>query len=115
MIALSAVAPAVLKRHKIERRIVLSAVDELLAHGFQLGVDDGGHELALQPTKDRQDIVDAMLNTDEDYLIAYKDGKRFGWIRFVYGNDGWDVICDNTTNLEPFLAKTDALAHSLED
>ena len=25
------------------------------------------------------------------------------WVWFVYGNDGWDVVCDYTINLESII------------
>jgi len=37
-----------------------------------------------------------MFTTDDDCLIVVKDGKPFGWIQFIYGNDGYDVISDYT-------------------
>jgi hypothetical protein len=30
--------------------------------------------------------------------------RPFAWVRFVYGNDGYDVISDYTTSLEAVLA-----------
>jgi hypothetical protein len=40
--------------------------------------------------------------------------RSFGWVRFIYGNDGWDVINDYTTNLEPVIAGVNALAEKME-
>jgi hypothetical protein len=39
-----------------------------------------------------------------------QDTKEFGWVRFIYGNGGWDVINDYTTNLEPWMTNVDAIA-----
>lgn len=41
------------------------------------------------------------------------NGNRKGWVRFVYGNDGWDVMNDYTTNLEDVLKEVNAYADSL--
>jgi hypothetical protein len=38
------------------------------------------------------------------------DRDAHGWVRFVYGNDGWDVVSDYTTNLEPHMKNADKLA-----
>jgi hypothetical protein len=46
-----------------------------------------------------------LMSTDEDYLMVYEPGKkeRLGWIHLVYGNDGYDVVSDYTTNLEALV------------
>lgn len=118
---LGATSPNVKKRQAIEKRIVLSLIDELLAARsvgaqqlFMLSVDDGGDD-ETPATRDREAIVKAIMETDEDYLHVWFNGRRFGWVRLVYGNDGWDVICDYTVNLEPVMAQTIALAKQLED
>lgn len=108
--------PSVRHRGQIEQLIVKKVITDLLAAGFALTVDDGdgeGNQL-LGVTE----VVDAIMNTDEDRLYAYKRGedKRcFGWILFIYGNDGWDVISDYTTNLEEILKPAHALAEKLEN
>lgn len=33
-----------------------------------------------------------------------------GWVYVVMGNDGWDVISDYTTNLEPLMSGANRLA-----
>ncbi len=112
--------PAVRARHNIEVRIVKSLVKELLADGFWLAVDDGGEELAQKPTDNKKKILDALINTDEDYLMVHEagvKGERIGWVRLVYGNDGWDVICDYTCNLEDekHITETLALVYDLSE
>lgn len=42
-------------------------------------------------------------------------GKRIGWVRMIYGNDGWDVMADYTTNLEDVLTDANKLADKLEE
>jgi hypothetical protein len=99
---------AVQKRQAIERQIMNAAVDQLLSVGFSLGVFDG-EELTIDHSRIKKEINAALMTTDEDYLFVYEDGAKdhFGWVRFVYGNDGWDVICDYSVNLGPHL--TDAM------
>jgi len=41
-------------------------------------------------------------------------GAPSGWVYFVYGNDGWDVVSDYTTNLEAVLKGSGELAERLE-
>jgi hypothetical protein len=96
----------------LERRIAVQLVEELLEQGFILAVDDGESE--PQSSTKRGVILSAMATTDEDYLLVHwEDLSQRGWVRLTYGNDGWDVIADNTTNLEPFITKTNALVEML--
>lgn len=93
-----ALSPAVEKRQKMERRICMAVVDALLAAGYSLGVYDG-EERTITFSKDRAAIRKALFTTDEDWLLVYdrpaeKDTTPNMWVRFVYGNDGWDVVCD---------------------
>lgn len=109
--------PAVRQRQRIEQTIALTAVQSLLDAGFSLGVYDG-EETVIEFSRDPRAIQAALFNTDEDYLYVYapgrvssKDNRPDSWVRFVYGNDGWDVICDYHTDLEPYIGegtKTDA-------
>lgn len=116
-----AIDPAVKKRQRIERRIFKSCVEELLASelNFRLGLNDG-EEIVIKSSRNVKDIMKAAFTTDEDYILVYLDArsetekKRMGWVRFVYGNDGWDVICDYTTWLEPHIKGTEALAREIE-
>lgn len=105
--------PDVKRRVAVETRIVKSTVKELLSHGFLLTVDDGDGETS-KPTNNVKTLHGFLMETDDDYLHVYSDGKHFGWVRFVYGNDGWNVMSDYTVNLEPFLTATNKLAESLE-
>lgn len=103
---------AVRNRIAIERRIVRKVVRDSLAAGFALSVDDGGNEIAGPYTK-TGDLYKALMETDDDRLIFIKDGKEVGWVRFVYGNDGWDVISDYTVNLEEVLKGANELSEKL--
>jgi len=104
------------KRQRIERAIVRRTVKDALAAGYTLDVDDGGEDLAVEGAKTLKATLDALLNTDEDYLILRRlESGAKGWVRFVYGNDGWDVICDYSVNIEDVLAGANALAERYEE
>ena len=103
--------PGVRHTIMIARKIVLSLIDELMGHGFALSVDDG--EERHPWTTDRNRVIDAIMESDEDYLWARKP-EYTGGVFLVYGNDGWDVICDYSMGLEPFMVKTMKLAEKLE-
>jgi hypothetical protein len=88
-------------------------VTDALNAGFALSVDNG-EELSA-PTTKRKEILGAMMQCDEDRLYYHKDAELVGWVYFVYGNDGWDVISDYTTNLESFLKGADELSRRYEN
>ena len=103
-----------------ERAIPKAAIASILAAGHLITVDDG-EDLCLKWSNDADKIFAAMFSTDEDYLHIHNLGttrentrKAFGWIRFVYGNDGWDVMSDYTTNLESLLADANKAADEWE-
>lgn len=101
-------------RIKCERRIVYKVITDALAAGYMVSVDDG-EEVVLLNSVDKAAILAAMFSTDEDRLIlTHSDPKiKDGWVRFIYGNDGPDVMSDYTVNLEDVLKGANALADRL--
>lgn len=94
----------------VERHIVRKTVKALLDAGYMLNVNNGGDGPELeQPTLSSVDIIVALAETDSEHLLVYHGptvpahGKSAGWVFFVYGNDGYDVISDYTVNLEPAI------------
>ena len=110
---------ALRNRIRIEEQIVERCIADLLAAGYSLGVHDG-EEITIHHSQDAAAVKAAMFTTDEVRLFVYKtdgpQGKRdwFGWVFFVYGNDGWDVINDHTCNLEDALKGVDEYAETFE-
>ena len=100
--------------HRAEKEIAVEAIKALLKHGCRLTVFNGEDDEITMST-DPDAILGAMMTTDEDYLIVHHPvgDERIGWVRFVYGNDGWDVINDYTTNLETVLTPVNALADEM--
>lgn len=84
-------------------------VDALLQAGYWLRTDEHDDPRPEQPTQDRDAIVKEIAEVDDEFLAVWfeapsaEDRRPNAWVRFVYGNDGWDVICDYTTNLETVL------------
>ena len=91
---------------ELERKVALMAVKGLLKAGFGVGVHDG-EATVLKNSFDESAIMNALGATDEEDLIAYKDGKRVGRVNLIWGNLQ-DVINDYSSNLE------DALKDALE-
>lgn len=110
-------------RQKIEREIVGSFVQAALAKGYRLGVSlERGYDVSdgmLLGSRDRRKIMDAIFDGDDAHIFVQsaagnlvEDGRVVseGWVYVVLGNDGWDVISDYTTNLEPLMKGANRLA-----
>lgn len=81
-------------RITIENKIVKKLVKYALNAEYYVSVNDGG-ETTVTKSRHYPTIIDAVFSTDEDYLIFHRaDGSRVGWVRLIYGNDGYDVISD---------------------
>lgn len=102
-------------RQRIERQIARKFLRIALAAGYAISLDNGGDDCEFKDSKDFKFIVGEMFATDEERLYLSKDGKSCGWVFFVYGNDGYDVICDYTMNLEPLMPEVEKLSGRLEE
>jgi hypothetical protein len=104
--------PETRRRIAVERQIVTALIDRALAEGYELSVDDGDSQHPW--TTNRAEVIDNIMEADEDRLYLRKDGHT-AWVFLVYGNSGWDVICDYNVSLEALLEPINALASSLEE
>jgi hypothetical protein len=85
---------AVIPRGKIERRVVANLLAHLWANGFQpVELNDGEEETKVEGP---QNTMELMFNLDECrvYFSHASAPERLQWVFFVFGNDGWDCICD---------------------
>ena len=90
-------------RIAIEQKIVRRVVKDALAAGYNVSVYDG-EEWTVKRSGSYTKIRDALFSTDEDTIrLRDKDGNDLGVIRFIYGNDGYDVIADYSVSLEEFM------------
>ena len=99
-----------------ELKIMRKVIADGLKLGYRMNVDNGGDEEELpKPSDDIAAIIGAMRQTDDENLIFYKDGKRSGWVRFIYsnGNGGLDVICDYTVKLEPVMKEVNTMVDEM--
>ena len=109
-------------RPAIERAIALAIVVEILAQGHLISVNNGGDENELDHSRDLDAIMAALFASDEDYLYIYEpervgnlsEGNHDNWVRLVYGNEGWDVVCDYTVDAEKYMATANALSAQLQ-
>ena len=105
---------SVARRIMIEMRIVRRIVDAGLAAGYSFDVFDG-ETTTLRSSKSKRTIEAALMTTDEDVLtVRGHDGRILGCINLIYGNDGYDVISDNTISLDAFLDPIMTYADQLE-
>jgi hypothetical protein len=103
-------------RQYVERQVIGAFLDSALQAGHDISVNDG-EEVTLWNSKDKAAIMGALMTTDMDrlYLGARRGpldevlGVR-GEVVLVYGNDGYDVISDYHTNLEPLMAAADRVS-----
>ena len=100
-------------RQKMERQIVTKIVDDALAAGYELSVDNGGDCDMVCGATDRLAILDALFQTDEERLVLSKYKKHIGSVFLVYGNDGWDVVCDYHLSIEDVMKGANELADKL--
>jgi hypothetical protein len=104
----------VAQRIRLEGMVAKRCVRDMLAAGYSIDVNDG-EETTICKSKHASQILDAMFTSDEDYLIIHdSDGNRLGWVYFVYGNEGWDVISDYTTSLEHVMKGVNKYSEDLE-
>lgn len=97
---------------KIEKMICRKIVKTLLAVGMSVSVNDG-EETVLKKSSSVTEIMKSVFSTDEDILIAYKDGVRIGAVYLIWGN-AEDIITDYSIALDevlrPALEYVDKLA-----
>lgn len=113
-------------RHRIimERMVIRKACRDILAAGpgYWLRVHNG-EDWSCERTRDLSVVMANLAQTDIDNIVvSCSDAKsrtgysRVGWFQCVYGNDGWDVIANNTTNLDErgLLTGATELANKLD-
>lgn len=100
-------------RARMEVSIIRRTIRALTAAGYDLSVDDGGEPDEIVRGDERA-LIEAVMSVEEARLYADREDEE-GWVFFVMGNDGHDVIADYTVNLENELADVNAYADRLAD
>lgn len=108
--------PAVRHRARLEMAIVNALIDRAKTTGHRLRVRQYEEQEDYSDSDEGYNVRSVVFDLDmcslELEVIA--TGERWGWILLVFGNDGWDLISDYTTDLEHFIAPINALARRLE-
>lgn len=94
-------------RQFVERQIVSAVLDAAVREGYELGLGDGGDEPQWFTT--REALWAEIFATDAVYLLLRRN-QQIRSVYFVFDNDGYDVICDYSSSLEPLLARANALS-----
>ena len=102
-------------RKMVERRIASCFIKEALKAGYTINLNNGGDTDEIVDSTSLRAILRAMFATDDEKLHLFKAGKYVGWVYFVYGNDGYDVISDYTCNLEVLMGPVDQLSDKLAE
>jgi len=103
------------QRINVEHLIVTKLVDTLLEKQYELfDLDDRNSSLCkLGEHPQRRDLLGTLFDLDEAYLGVRGNGKE-GWISLVFGNDGYDVISDYTTNIEEDIQSVNDYADTFD-
>lgn len=75
----------------IEVKIAEQLVDDILAAGYTITVNDGEEDTVIR-SGDKAAIMEALRTTDQDYLKIMGE-KQIGVVWLIWGN-GVDVISD---------------------
>ena len=90
------------KRRQTERIIVRAILTKAKREGYAISLDNGEEIIKLSPLKTVKAMIEECFSVDDEALLLEKDGKK-GWVSLVYGNTGFDVICDYSPRLDDFL------------
>lgn len=102
---------------KIDREIASQVIDDALKLGYNLSVFNGGDDPEIAHATDRQAILENMFACDADIIKVYKDKAFIGFVEFIYGNDGYDVISNSSCSIriEQILQNANELSHKFAD
>jgi len=108
---------ALKNRIALEKSIVRRIVKDALAKGYVVSLNDG-EEWTVRQSSNYTEINKALFSVDEETL-RFRDAKHgiaVGAVFLVYGNDGFDVICDYSANdlMEDLLTGANAIAEKAQ-
>jgi len=118
---------SVAMRQRVEKIIVRKLVADLLAAGFRLAVSlENGYDIeeCLLGSIEHRDILENAFAGDKCHIFVHEAAGQLvvgrslicvGWVKLVFGNYGWDVISDYTTNLEKYMEGARRLANKYAD
>lgn len=106
-------------RIELEKRIARVVVEACIEKGYFLEIES---DPDLRYSQDVNKLMESLFACDDDHLVIFekvdnRGYRQLGWVRFVYGNSGYDVISDYTTNLDALgvLDRANEIAKQYED
>lgn len=106
-------------RREMERNIVHRLVTDLLGAGLSLTVDNTTDEDGPRyiTSNDAAVILPNLGHVEEETIRAYDQGRYVGSWLLVYGNDGYDVICDytDTDEVQSLMRNVDLLSEEYQE
>lgn len=82
----------------IERSIVTDLIDRLLAEGYRITACARWDNPRFRNSRRRDGILKLLFDLEIADLVVSRKGKEF-WISLIFGESGWDVIADHSTDL----------------
>lgn len=104
-------------RLRLERKIVRKVAQALIASGYSISVHDG-EEVVIESSKKLNEILAVCFSVDEESFFTHAPAgvhPSGSFVFFVYGNDGYDVICDYGVSLEPVMRGVNEYIDRLEE
>lgn len=98
------------------RLVLWRLIKSAKAAGYIFSLSDGECWTVLK-SEDTRAVMAAAMTTDEDVVRFRNRGNEvIGSVWLVYGNSGWDVICDYTANerMEALIAPIMDWAEKME-
>ena len=76
---------------------IRQTIRALVADGWTLDRVEFGDE--PEPVRNETEALAIITDLDDAFLVVTR-GEESGWVRFVMGNEPYEVVCDYTINLE---------------
>lgn len=102
---------------KYDRNVRGRAIIEMaIGNALIKSAGEFGYRLEVEGEDDDVSTPDALklllFNLDVATVLVFNGHgrKAIGWIQLVFGNGGYDLVSDYTTNLEAMLAPVNAVA-----
>ena len=84
---------------------IRQTIRALVADGWTLDRVEFGDD--PEPVRNETEALEHITSVDDAFLVVTK-GEESGWVRFVMGNEPYEVVCDYTINLECLDSLTDS-------
>lgn len=93
------------RRHEVERILVDAYITEAVKQGWVLhSVDDEDGDDGTSLVESVTEAVEAVFAYDECHVyLTHGAVPHISWFWFVLGNEGWTVLSDYTTDLDPVV------------